>query len=77
MLRRDVIFNETDFGWMADPEVKSTEAINVNINEDANLPDIEHQRPQQQRRPPIRYGQDEYAETATVNNFVHHIAYTK
>jgi len=69
-----MIFNETDFGQVADPEVKPTEAIDVDVNEEANLPDREHQRPQQHRRPPVRYGQDEYADTATVQDFVHHVA---
>jgi len=49
----------------------------VDINEEANLPDREHQCPQQQRRPPVRYGQDEYADTATVQDFIHHVAYNE
>ena len=59
MIRQDLIFNETDFGQVADPEVNTTEAIEVDVNEEASLPDREHQRPQRQRRPPVRYGQDE------------------
>jgi len=70
MIRREVIFNETDFGQMAGPEVKFKVAIDVNISEEVNLSDMEHQHLQRQRRPSVKYGQDEYSKTATASKTI-------
>ena len=73
IVRRDVVFNETDFGQA---EEKLTDKFDVNVSQgEANTLVVEQQqRPQRQRRPPVRYGQDEYADTV-MHEFVHHVAY--
>lgn len=43
--------------------------------EEVNRSEVEHQHPQRKRQPPVRYGQDEYADMATVQDYVHHVAY--
>jgi len=75
IVRRDVVFNESDFGHA---EENLTDKLDVDVShEEASAPEVEqqqYQRPQRQRRPPARYGQDEYAETV-MHEFVHHAAY--
>ena len=46
----------------------------MDVNE-VNVPEAEHQRPQRHRQPPVRYGLDEYADIATMQDCVHHVAY--
>ena len=73
IVRQDVVFNETDFGQA---EEKLTDKFDIDVSQgEANTPEVEQQqRPQRQRRPPVRYGQDEYADTV-MHEFVHHVAY--
>ena len=73
IVRRDVVFKETDFGQA---EEKLTDKFDVDVSQgEANTPEVEQQqRPQRQRRPPVRYGQAEYADTV-MHEFVHHVAY--
>ena len=73
IVRRDVVFNETDSGQA---EEKLTDKFDVDVSQgEANTPVVEQQqRPQRQRRPPVRYGQDEYADTV-MHAFVHHVTY--
>ena len=73
VIRRDVTFNEADFGQTTHKEAKPQDTIDVDVNEEANVPEAEHQR--QQRQLPIRYGLDEYADIATIQDCVHHVAY--
>ena len=47
----------------------------MDVNEEVNVSEEEHQRPQRQRQPPVRYGLDEYADVAIIQDCVHHIAY--
>ena len=47
VIRRDVTFNETDFGQTIHKEAKPQDTINVDVNEEVNVPE-EHQRPQRQ-----------------------------
>ena len=74
VVRRDVTFNETDFGQATHREVKPQNTVDVDVNE-VNVPEAEHQRPQRHRQPPVRYGLDEYADIATMQDCVHHVAY--
>ena len=81
-IRRDVIFNEQDFGQKTEevPKGDLLETIEVEQN-----PDIESETEEEQaeseerrqsertRRPPVRFGIDEYADTATAN--IPHVAY--
>ena len=69
VIRRDVTFNETDFGHTVEKEVKPEDTIDV------NRPEVKHQHPQRQRKPPVRYGQDEYTDLVTVQDYVHHVAF--
>ena len=81
-IRRDVIFNEQDFGQKTEevPKGDLLETIEVEQN-----PDIESETEEEQaeseerrqsertRRPPVRFGIDEYADTATAS--IPHVAY--
>ena len=81
-IRRDVVFKETDFGHKAEEVVKPRDTVEVDTTPDeANRPEAESQQPDQQRRserqrrPPVKYGLDEYADTATVGDHIRHVAY--
>ena len=84
IIRRDVIFNEADFGKTTAVDVienKDTAVIESTPEDEVKQPEVEiHQRPTRQVRPPVRYGIDEYVDTAscTINERekCHHIAYT-
>jgi hypothetical protein len=73
VIRRDVEFNEADFG-----DSILVDSDNVTVKKDVDLTSEEEntvegpqpQRPERQRRPPVRYGYDEYADMT-----VHHVAY--
>ena len=82
-IRRDVEFNESDFGQKSamttEPDQKSME---LKKNADTTAKDEERQEPQEEkelrrsertRKTPVRYGYDEYADTATCR--VRHVAY--
>ena len=78
--RRDVIFNETDFGHSgikAETEaITPKEIVEVDPNPDkACRPEVEHRRSELQRNAPVRYGFDEYADTVISEHHVHHVAY--
>ena len=75
IIRRDVIFNESDFGKTTAADVVE----NKDTAEEVKQPEAEmHQCPTRQTRPPVRYGIDEYVDTAscTTNEQCHHIPYT-
>ncbi len=86
IVRRDVIFNETDFGQT--PHVQVSSSIEVEDHSETGdersgdqdgieQPESQDQRrSQRQRHPPVRYGRDEYADVAIMpENPVKHIAY--
>ena len=78
--RRDVIFNETDFGHSgikAETEaITPKEIVEVDPNPDrACRPEVENRRSERQRNAPVRYGFDEYADTVISEHHVHHVAY--
>ncbi len=63
VIRRDVLFDETNFGSKTDQEPTKTK-------------EVEPRRSERERRPPVRFGTDEYADTAaTVEDDVCHVAY--
>ena len=75
VIQRDVVLNETVFnysGEVEDAETRDTVEVQVDSKE-ATRPEVQNQLPERQRRPPVRYGQDEFADTVTKD--VHHVAY--
>jgi len=77
VVRRDVVFNETEFGQgvLADHEAKCSDETEVMLqSEEEGTVEQEPQRPVRRRAPPVRFGYDEYADVMTVNP-VHHVAY--
>ena len=76
VIRRDVIFNETDFKRQVERDVEPKDTVDVDISQEGvNNSEIGCERPQRQRQPPVRYGQNEYADLTTVQDYVHHVAY--
>ena len=76
VIRRDVIFNETDFGHQVERDVEPKDTVDVDISqEEVNNSEVGCERPQRQRQPPVRYGQNEYADLTTMQDYVHHVAY--
>ena len=80
--RRDVTFNETDFDLnkteteivkMVDvePEASSLEEEPCQLDESRQLE--EPHCSERQRRPPIRYGFNEYADTAKVDHLAYNV----
>ena len=76
-IRRDVIFNEHDFGHKKESVNDSPEPVEIQpeiVSEaepsvEPSIPQPEQRRQSERtRRPPVRYGQDEYTATA---NFEH------
>ncbi len=88
-IRRDVIFNEKDFGHGLERNKPPFETIEIEAesmssqDEDPEIIDDRNEengpdksrRSQRQRHPPVRYGLDEYADTATEESIVQHVAY--
>ena len=75
VIQRDVVLNETVFnysGEVEDAETRDTVEVQVHSKE-TTRPEVQNQLPERQRRPPVRYGQDEFADTVTKD--VHHVAY--
>ena len=81
IIRRDVVFNETDFGntigdggdlTIIDIDTSSDEEVEQPVQLDQE--EVERQRPERHRRPPVRYGLDDYADH-TASDHVHHVAY--
>ena len=83
IIRLDVIFKEIDFGKTNAVDVVKSKDITVieSAPEEEEIKQAEvelHQRPTRQTRPPVRYGNDEFVETALciTNEQCHHTAYT-
>ena len=80
VVKCDVTFNETDFAIKEiETELtteKETMVVDPILKKDDKVQDESPQQPQREkreRRPPVRYGRDEYADIATIEN--HHMAY--
>lgn len=75
LIRRDVIFNESDFDWKQEVEVSCSESeATVNAEERGasvdETPVNEALRESGRiRKPPKRYGYDEFADIVTVEHF--------
>lgn len=86
-VRRDVVFNETDFSLREDyvvqeEVVKPTEAEVVDVRLSPIKNERQTEQPEEpmrhsgrQRHPPVRFGYDEFADSAGADHQVHHIAY--
>ena len=80
--RRDVIFNEKDFGHENKRVSESPETVEVNprstveLEEESQPPDVQERRPERTRRHPIRFGIDEYADTAVPSDIPKHMVYS-
>ena len=79
-IRRDVILNEQDFGQKTEevPKGDLLETIEVEQNpisetEEEQAESEERRQSERTRRPPVRFGIDEYADTATAS--IPHVAY--
>lgn len=62
---RDVIFNETNFGQLKEAGNDSVEMKVSSDDSEACAPE-RHEYPERQRHVPVRYGIDEYADTAAI-----------
>ena len=71
-VHRDVTFNENDFGIRKYSEV---EVDPSSVDVPAVRPMVDPGRPVRHRQPPVRYGLDEYADTAMSSSTVNHLAY--
>ena len=69
---RDVVFNETVFGHEDKPDKTVVDIVRNDHGEDKSEieeiesksnKELEHQLPERHRRPPVRYGIEEYADT--------------
>ena len=70
VIRRDVMFNEADFGKTVENDTtrnEDTVVIETTSEErdEAIQLEVAHQCPARQIRPPVRYGVDEYVDTAS------------
>lgn len=90
-IRRDVTFNEADFCHTTETEpvepndtlIVDPDLLKTDESESEHQPEeqvgeeseTEHSQPKRPRRPPIKYGFDEYADLAGIENQVHHVAY--
>jgi len=74
-----VIFNESDFSFKRNEveieTVQSEPVIIVESDETQVKNDVETRRSERQRRPPVRFGYDEFADTVSAEYQVHHVAY--
>ena len=78
VVRRDISFNETDFGYSStNPNTEAKEIVEVNLTEieEGRQEEDTPRHSARQRQPPVRYGLDEYADMATAADHVHHFAY--
>jgi hypothetical protein len=87
-IRRDVIFNESNFNLkegstVRDETINIEEPILIN-NEEKQQPDDHRELPEEveeprrsnrDRRAPVKYGYDEFADSAGGEHQVHHVAY--
>ena len=88
IVRRDVIFNEADFGCSASTESTCKSPLNtIEVDSHVDTEDVEHvdeqesqenrRRSERRRQPPIRYGIDECVDlVTTVENSAQHAAYS-
>ena len=66
VIRRDVVFNETDFGSTEGSSTVNDDSVVLEtVSHETSQPEVVCQRPEQQIRRPIRYGVDEYADTVS------------
>lgn len=76
LIRRDVIFNETDFDWKQEVEVSCSDSDagsgpderGASVNDDTPVNEAPRECGRV-RKPPTRYGYDEYADTVTVEHY--------
>ena len=79
-IQRDVVFNEADFGKFEVDTIRSEDTVVIEATseepDEVSQPEA-CQRPVQQIRPPVRYGVDEYVDTAscTLKDQAHHAVY--
>ena len=79
-IRSDVVFNEADFGKFETDTIRSEDTVVVEATseepDEVRQPEA-LQRPVRQIRPPVRYGVDEYDDTAscTLKDQAHHAVY--
>ena len=72
IVRYDVDFNETDFGRSEMPEQQSVEFNSkesvgaVDDNHQESIQPVVQEKPQRERRAPVRFGYDEYADVTQV-----------
>ena len=74
VIRRDVVFSETDFGHLITREIKDTVDVDIS-QEEVNSSEVKHLRPQRQWQPLVRYGQNEYADVVSARDYIYHVAY--
>ena len=73
-IRRDVIFNETDFGQRTKEVNTQQEKVEIEIKPEVE-PDTQNEPKEPRRRqPPVRYGLDEYADMAATTDDIQHVA---
>ena len=72
-----MIFNESEFSCKEaeTSEVSASKKVEVDVNQNEVNSDDESRHSERQRRPPVRFGYDEYADTVTLEHRVHHVAY--
>ena len=80
--RRDVVFNETNFCFETEPEPAKPQEVGVEVegsmehgHQQEVLSDVQPRRSDRAHRRPVRFGIDEYADVATVENSVQHFSY--
>ena len=80
--RRDVVFNETNFCFETEPEPAKPQEVGVEVEgsmehgHQQEVPsDVQPRRSDRAHRRPVRFGIDEYADVATVENSVQHFSY--
>ena len=90
-IQRDVTFNETDFCHTTETQpvepndtlIVDPDLLKIDESESEHQPEeqmgeeseTEHSQSKRPRRPAIKYGFDEYADLAGIENQVHHVAY--
>ena len=81
--RRDVVFNETNFSLETEPEPAKPQEVVVEVEgsmehrrQQEVPPEVGPRRSDRDHRRPVRFGFDEYADVATVENCVHHFSYS-
>ena len=80
LIRRDIVFNESDFGHKADEaKFESIEVTEADSSQtELKCFETEADEPrhaERQRKPPVRFGFEELADTVTVKHQVNHVTY--